>query len=144
MRNIIKHAIRVLEEQAKYHDVYATNVNDVKHYLRLRLASYEHEVFAVMFLTNQHQLIQYEEVFRGTIDSASVHPREIAKLALHYNAAAVVLAHNHPSEFVQPSESDKNITNKIIDSLKLIETRVLDHFIVSKTSAYSFAEQGLL
>ena len=144
MKTIVKRALRILEEQARYQSVMANNVNNVKAFLRLKLADKEHEIFAVMFLTNQHQLIEYEEMFRGTIDSASVYPREIVKAALVHNAAAIIVSHNHPSGNAEPSESDKAITAKIIDACKLLDIRVLDHFIVTTTTAISFAECGLI
>ncbi len=112
-------------------------------YLKLKLAKYEYEVFVCLFLTNQHQVIACEEMFRGTIDSASVYPREVVKSALQHNAAAVVFAHNHPSGLAEPSHSDKNITQKLKAALDLMEIRVLDHIIVGEDT-YSFANHGLL
>ena len=140
----VAEALRILEDKAKYSSFTANNVTDTKNYLRLKLADKEHEVFAVMFLTNQHNLIQYEEMFRGTIDSASVYPREVVKRALELNAAAIVISHNHPSGVAEPSESDKSITQKIKDACNLVDIRLLDHFVVSTKSATSFAEEGIL
>jgi DNA repair protein RadC len=113
-------------------------------YLNLALAKKEHEVFVVLFLDSQHALIEAAELFRGTIDSASIHPREIVKAALAVNAAAVILAHNHPSGAPEPSEADKRITARITEALDLVDVRVLDHIIVGKTTNVSFAERGLL
>ena len=111
--------------------------------IKLKLAPYEHEVFLCLFLDNQHQVIACEELFRGTIDSASVYPREVVKAALQHNAAALIVAHNHPSGVAEPSVADKAITEKLKQALSLIDVRVLDHFIAGET-VYSFAEQGLI
>ncbi len=102
----------------------------VRETIRLKMADYEHEVFACLFLDNQHRLIQYAELFRGTIDGASVYPREVVKAALSCNAAALVFCHNHPSGVAEPSEADKTITYRLKQALGLLEIRVLDHFIV--------------
>jgi DNA repair protein RadC len=96
-----------------------------------------------MLLNTQHQLIEYRELFFGSIDSASVYPREVVKTVLEVNASAVIFAHNHPSGIAEPSESDKRITKRLKDALALIETRVLDHIVVGRDSV-SFAERGLL
>jgi DNA repair protein RadC len=107
------------------------------------MASYEREVFAVLLLDNQHRLIEYQELFFGTIDAASVYPREVVKVAFNCNAAAVIFAHNHPSGIAEPSNADKHITQKLRDALALIDIRVLDHFVVGETCV-SFAERGYL
>lgn len=112
--------------------------------LNLRLRNREHEVFAAMFLDNRHRLIEYRELFRGTIDGASVHPREVVRDAIELNAAAVVLAHNHPSGVSEPSQADLRITERLRDALALVDVRVLDHLIVGEGPATSFAERGLL
>jgi len=116
----------------------------VKEYLRTKLAGFEHEVFAVLFLDTRHRLIEYAEMFRGTIDSASVYPREVAKEALRLNAAAVILSHNHPSGSPEPSQSDRLLTQRLKEALALVEIRTLDHVIVAGSSTLSFAERGLL
>ncbi len=113
-------------------------------YLSAHLRGYSYEVFACLFLDNQHRVIQLDEMFRGTLDSASVYPREVVKQALHHNAAAVIFAHNHPSGIAEPSQSDKLITDKLKQALGLFDIRVLDHFIVGDGPPYSFAEHGLL
>lgn len=113
-------------------------------YLGAHLRGYGHEVFACLFLDNQHRVIQWEELFRGTIDNASVYPREVAKQALRHNAAAVIFAHNHPSGIAEPSQADQAITEKLKQALALFEIRVLDHFIVGDGQPYSFAEHGLI
>ncbi len=115
----------------------------VKEFLACKLGGHDREVFAVMLLDSQHHLIACQELFYGTIDAAGVYPREIVKVALEANAAAVILAHNHPSGNPEPSVSDKRITKRIVDALALMDVRVIDHVIVGRTS-YSFAEQGLL
>ena len=103
-----------------------------------------YEVFSVLFLDNRHRLIAIAEMFRGTIDGASVYPREIVRATLAHNAAAVVLAHNHPSGVAEPSQADELITQRVKDALALIDVRVLDHLIVSGTACVSFAERGLI
>ena len=116
----------------------------VKQYLGAKLAGFEHEVFAVLFLDNQHRLIRYVEMFRGTIDNASVYPREVVKEALKLNAAAVILSHNHPSGHPEPSKADRTLTKRLIDALALVDVRTLDHIIVAGHERVSFAELGLL
>lgn len=113
-------------------------------YLNLALADKQHEVFVVLFLDNQHNLIEAAELFRGTIDGASVYPREVVKAALLVNAAAVIIAHNHPSGSPKPSPADKRITKRVQDALDLVEVRLIDHIIVGKTTTMSFAEEELL
>lgn len=113
-------------------------------YLSAQLRGYNYEVFACLFLDNQHRVIQLDELFRGTLDGASVYPREVAKQALHHNAAAVIFAHNHPSGISEPSQADKHITDKLKQALALFDIRVLDHFIIGDGQPYSFAEHGLI
>ena len=112
-------------------------------FLRLRLGPLEHEVFAVLWLDHKHRVLAFEELFRGTISSASVHPREIVKSALRYNAAACILCHNHPSGVADPSSADQKITEQVREALRLVEVQVLDHVIIGE-KPYSFAEHGLL
>ncbi len=112
-------------------------------YARQRLRDYPYEVFACLFLDNRHRLLAFEELFRGTIDGASVHPREVVRRALQHNAAAVILAHNHPSGVAEPSQADRHITERLRDALGLVDVRVLDHIVVGD-EAVSFAERGLL
>ena len=116
----------------------------VKDYLRLALGEKPHEVFAVLFVDSQHRLIAFEELFRGTLGSASVHPREVVKRALALNAAAAILAHNHPSGVAEPSRADEALTATLKSALALVEVRVLDHFVVGRGGVVSFAERGLL
>lgn len=114
-----------------------------KDFLMVKLAGNKREVFAILLLDSSHRLIEYRELFHGTIDSASVHPREVVKAVLEVNASSVILAHNHPSGDTEPSVSDTKITRRIVDALVLIDVRVLDHIIVGE-QAVSFAELGLL
>ncbi|MCD9354702.1 MULTISPECIES: JAB domain-containing protein [Gammaproteobacteria] len=116
----------------------------VKEYLHAKLAGFEHEVFAVLFMDTQHRLIEYAEMFRGTIDGASVYPRELVKEALRLNAAAVIVSHNHPSGNPEPSSADRTLTQRLKEALELVEVRVLDHIIVAGTTTTSFAEHGLI
>jgi DNA repair protein RadC len=115
-----------------------------KSYLAARLRDYDYEVFACLFLDVRHQLICYEELFRGTIDGASVHPREVVRRALQLNAAALVLAHNHPSGVAEPSDADRRITRRLRDALGLVDIRVVDHLVIGDRAAVSFAERGWL
>lgn len=117
---------------------------DTRNFLRARLRDYPHEVFACLFLDNRHRVIAFEELFRGTIDGASVYPREVAKACLQHNAAAVIFAHNHPSGVAEPSRADRQITSRLKKGLALLEIRVLDHFIVAERGTVSFAEKGLI
>jgi DNA repair protein RadC len=113
-------------------------------YLTLKLGTLEREVFAVIFLDKRHRLISYQEMFLGTIDGASVHPREVVKEALKQNAAAVILAHPHPSGVAEPSQADELITTRLRDALGLVDIRILDHIIVAGGETISMAEKGLI
>jgi DNA repair protein RadC len=117
---------------------------DTRRYLLARLRDYPHEVFACLFLDNRHRVIEFAELFRGTIDGTSVHPREVVKQALSHNAAAVIFAHNHPSGVAEPSASDYRLTQRLKDALNLVEIRVLDHVVVGDGYTVSFAERGQL
>ncbi len=119
-----------------------TSPENTRDFLTTRLRSYQHEVFACLFLDNQHQIIEFEELFTGTIDGASIYPREVVKKALSHSAAAVIFAHNHPSGITHPSQADKQITEKLKQALALLDIRVLDHFVIGDGKAYSFAEHG--
>ncbi len=113
-------------------------------FLLAQLRDRPYEVFCCLYLDSRHRLIAFEELFRGTIDGASVHPREVVKSALARNAAAVILAHNHPSGVAEPSQADELITQRLRDALSLVDVRVLDHLIVGDGRCMSFAERGLL
>jgi len=121
-----------------------TSPDAVRDYLRLTLAAREHEVFVGLFLDSQHRLIAAEELFRGTLAQTSVYPREIVKIALAHNAAAVIFAHNHPSGIAEPSRADELLTQSLKSALALIDVRTLDHFVVAGGEVVSFAERGLL
>ncbi len=121
-----------------------TSCVQVVEFLKLKNAALEHEVFSVMFLNTQHKLIAFENMFTGSIKSASVYPREIAKRALALNAAALILVHNHPSGCPTPSEADKRITKNIKNVMELLDIEVLDHFITGGPDAVSFATFGLM
>lgn len=143
--------LQAVLEMARRHTFEALDRGDVltspeatRAYLSSQLRSYPYEVFACLFLDNQHHILEFEELFRGTIDGASVYPREVVKKALAHNAAAVIFAHNHPSGISEPSQSDRLITNKLKQALDLLDIRVLDHFIIGDGIPYSFAEHGLL
>ncbi len=116
----------------------------VRDYLRVHYAGHEREVFMCLFLDNRHKLISAEEMFQGTIDGASVHPREVVKRALSLNAAAVILAHNHPSGIADPSQADELITSRLRDALAIVDIRCLDHLIVGGATVTSLAERGLI
>lgn len=116
----------------------------VSDYLQLQLGAHRHEVFAVLFLDSQHKLLAFEEMFKGTLTQTSVYPREVVLRALHHHAAAVVLAHNHPSGNPKPSSADVALTHTLKTTLALVDVRVLDHFVVTAQATASMAEQGLL
>jgi len=116
----------------------------VRDYLRTKLGGLEHEVFASLLLDSQNRLIEYAELFRGTLAQTSVYPREVVKIALNRNAAAMIFAHNHPSGVAEPSRADELLTQMLKQALSLVEVRVLDHFIVAGDQILSFAERGLL
>ena len=140
---VLELARRALAEQLRTRPVFESPTA-VKDYVQLHLAQRPHEVFAVLFLDSHHRLIALEELFRGTLGQTSVYPREVALRALHHHAAAVVLAHNHPSGSVQPSPADEVLTQTLKTALALVDVRVLDHVIVGPGQALSMAERGLL
>lgn len=131
--------------QKEYKNRTAINSPDtITSILKARLSHLEHEEFHVVFMTNQHEIIEIECMSRGTINRASVYPREIAKRALELNAAAIMLAHNHPSGLSSPSSADISITNKVRECMNLLDIRVLDHIIIALGASYSFANNGLM
>jgi len=113
-------------------------------FLQAQLRDRPYEVFCCLYLDNRHRLIAFEELFRGTIDRAGVHPREVLRQTLLHNAAAVIFAHNHPSGVLEPSQADELITRRLKEALALMDVRVLDHFIIGDGQCYSFCEHGLL
>ncbi|MBK1724376.1 RadC family protein [Thiocystis violacea] len=121
-----------------------TSPEATRDYLKMRLYGSPQEIFACLFLDNRHRVIRYDELFHGTIDGASVHPREVVRRVMETNAAAVIFAHNHPSGVAEPSQADVRITQRLKEALALIEVRVLDHIIVGDGDGTSFAERGLL
>ena len=116
----------------------------VRDYLHLKLVAEPNEVFAVVFLNCQHQVLAYEPMFKGTVDQTSVYPRVLVQRALALNASAVILAHQHPSGMTVPSTADQALTDRLKAALAMVDVRVVDHFIVGKGTPYSFAESGLL
>jgi len=142
LQAVLEIARRHLLETVKRGDP-LTNPADTRNYMAMRLRDHAYEVFAALFLDNRHRMIAFEELFSGTIDGASVHPREVVRKALQHNAAAVIFAHNHPSGVAEPSAADRHITQRLKDALALIDVRVLDHIVVGD-DIVSFAERGLL
>jgi len=138
----IKKALLILESRLIKKEHYFKSPEDTENYLKIKLAGLEHEEFHCLFLDNQHALIKHECLFTGTIDGASVYPREVIKKALAYNAAALIFAHNHPSGNCQSSQADKTITKKIKDCANMFDIRVLDHIIVGGVDVYSLANNG--
>lgn len=136
-------ARRHLEEELERRDS-ITSPAATRRFLAARLRDLQHEVFACLYLDTRHRVIGFEELFRGTIDGASVHPREVVKRVLAVNAAAVVFAHNHPSGVAEPSEADRRLTRRLAEALSLVDVRVLDHFVVGDGEPVSFAELGLI
>ncbi|WP_414433230.1 RadC family protein [Alcanivorax sp. IL2] len=121
-----------------------TAPTDVAQFLQLALAQEKNEVFSAIFLNNKHKVISFETLFTGTIDGAAVYPRVVVQHALACNAAAVIFAHNHPSGCCEPSRADQQITKRLSDALALIDVRVLDHFVVSRSEWVSLAERGMV
>ena len=142
--SIVDKALTILKDRMRVPGVSISSPDDTTKYLTLKLAECEHEKFCVLYLDNRHCLIAFKEMFHGTIDGASVHPREVVKQALQFNAAAVVFAHNHPSGNAEPSLADKRLTERLRDALALVDIRVLDHIIIGGIQAVSFAGRGLL
>jgi len=140
---VLELARRAPAQQLKARTVFASP-DSVKQYLQLHLANKGHEVFAILFLDVQNRLLALEELFRGTLTQTSVYPREVVLRAMHHQAAAVVLPHNHPSGTMQPSRADEALTQTLKSTLALIDVRVLDHVIVAAGEALSMAERGLL
>ncbi len=134
-----RHALSELEQM----DV-LTAPEQTRRFLRHHLGNRDREVFSCLFLDSQNRVLRCEDLFLGTLDGAAVYPREVAVRALQYRAAAVIFAHNHPSGVAEPSAADRRITERLREALALLDIRVLDHFIIGRGRAYSFAEEGLL
>ncbi|MBK6618960.1 MAG: DNA repair protein RadC [Nitrosomonas sp.] len=143
LQAVMEMARRALAEQIKQGAI-MDSPQSVKDYLRLSMRSKPHEIFTVIFLDGQHRTIVTEELFRGTLTQASVYPREVVKRALFHNAAAVILAHNHPSGLAEPSKADEMLTQSLKQALALVDVRVLDHFVIGSEEVVSFAERGLI
>lgn len=136
-------ATRCLQENLERRNLFE-NPHDVYHYLTHKLRAYPYEVFSCLFLDNAHRFIHFKELFHGSINEAAVYPRELVRQVYQHNAAAVILAHNHPSGIAKPSEADKRITQEIKSILAAIDVRLLDHIIIGEGAMTSFAQQGLL
>lgn len=141
---IIRQALDILAARIRKPDSYVTCPEDAEAFAVLKLAERQSEVFAMLWLDNRHGIIAFSEMFYGTIDGASVYPREVVREALQHNAAACVLVHNHPSGNPEPSQADQRITGRLKDALQLINVRVLDHLIVGGADVLSFAKRGLI
>lgn len=143
-QRIITMALLLLDKQLKRKSVIFRSTTEVKQYLRLQLEQQEREIFMVMHLDNQHRLIHCETASLGTLNQTTVYPREVVKTALHHNTAAVILAHNHPSGIPEPSNTDRQLTDRMRAALNLIDVKVLDHIVLGQGAQVSFAERGWL
>ncbi|EFH8085318.1 TPA: DNA repair protein RadC [Escherichia coli] len=140
----IRKALALLECQLREPGASFTSSHAVRDWLRLQLATSEREEFIVLFLDNQHRLITHETLFTGTINHTQVHPREVVKAALKHNAAAIIIAHCHPSGLAEPSQADRRITERLKQALALVDIHLLDHLVVGGMEVVSFAERGWL
>ncbi|MBL7252023.1 JAB domain-containing protein [Alloalcanivorax marinus] len=138
---IVRTAAAILQESLVRGDA-LTNPEDAARFLQMALANEKNEHFAVLFLNNKHQVLSFERLFFGTVDGTTVHPRVVVQKALEYNAASVILAHNHPSGHSEPSQADREVTDLLVKALKLIDVRVLDHLIVSQSGWESLSRRG--
>lgn len=143
LQAVLEMARRHFDETLRRSDV-LSSPDDTRRFLVSRLRDYPFEVFACLFLDNRHRIIAFHEMFRGTINGASVHPREVVRTALGHNAAAVIFCHNHPSGVAEPSSADLQITRRLTEALNLIDIQVLDHVIIGDGETVSFAERGLI
>ena len=141
---VIKQALSILEGRLRKPGVQFTSPSSAREYLTLKLAELEHELFACLWLDAQNRLIEYSELFRGTLTQTSIYPREVVKEAMRLNAAAVIFSHNHPSGLAEPSRADEALTKTLKQVLELVEVKVLDHIVIGGVSTVSFAERGLL
>jgi DNA repair protein RadC len=141
---VILAALAILEARLKTVGCVLNSGDAVRDFLQLQLGGLDREVFAVLFLNAQHALIAFEVLFEGTLTQTSVYPREVVRQALTHNAASVILAHNHPSGLTAPSKADESLTETLSGALRLVDVRVLDHMVVGRGPAFSFAERGLL
>lgn len=143
LQAVLEMGRRYLEESLTRGEA-ITSVAEVRRYLKAKLCHEPHEVFACLFLDNRHRVLAFEPLFYGTIDGASVHPRQVVKRVLYHNAAAVILAHNHPSGIAEPSTADCQITQRLRDALELVDVRLLDHLVIGDGDPVSLAERGLI
>lgn len=143
-RRTVQRALSLLEKHLREPGALFTSTAAVRDWLRLKMTGLERDVFMVLFLDNQHRLLECETLFSGTINSTEVHPREVVKAGLKHNAAAAVLAHNHPSGHSEPSDADRRITERLKQALDLVDIRLLDHLVVGRMDIVSFAERGWL
>tara|TARA_R110001592_G_scaffold43760_1_gene141517 strand:- start:441 stop:902 length:462 start_codon:yes stop_codon:yes gene_type:complete len=142
---ILEYASFTLDMRLREPGLALTDPQATRSYLRLHFNGMEHEAFGVFFLDNQHRVIEFDgNMFRGTISGATIHPREVVKASLAFNAAAVIFTHNHPSGVCEPSQSDRRITERLQSALALVDVRVLDHIVVGDAESFSFAEHGLI
>lgn len=142
--SIISRALEILESRMARPGECLSSPSVVRDYLRLKLAEYEHEVFAALWLDAQNRVIAYDELFNGTLTQAAVYPREVVKAALAHNSASVIFSHNHPSGLAEPSRADEMLTRSLKEALSMVDVRVLDHIIVGGATSMSFAERGLI
>ena len=140
---LIYDALKILKRRCRK-GIAFTSPNDARDYLTVKYTDCERETFIVLFLDTRHRLIRMSEMFVGTLDGASVYPREVVKEALRCNAGAVILCHNHPSGVTEPSLADQAITRRLKDALGAVEIRILDHFVVGGGECISMAERGLI
>ncbi len=140
----IQEALNILERRMSAKGEVVANTKTAANFLTLKLAESEREVFAILLLDTQNQLIEYKELFFGTVDQASVYPREVVKASLNANASAMIIAHNHPSGIADPSDADIRLTRKLREILNIVDVRLLDHIIVGGIQTTSFADRGLL
>ncbi|OJB80736.1 hypothetical protein A9Q61_13010 [Yersinia ruckeri] len=140
----VRTALTLLERQLREPGAAFTSSHAVRDWLRLQLATLEREEFTALFLDNQHRLIAHDTLFTGTINHTQVHPREVVKAALKHNAAAILVAHCHPSGLAEPSDADRRITERLKQALDLVDIRLLDHLVVGGMDIVSFAERGWL
>ena len=143
LQAVLEMSSRYLRETIEKQDA-ISSPHDTRQFLKSQLRDRSSEVFAALFLDNRHQLLKFEELFYGTIDGASVYPREVVKKALQYNAAAIIVAHNHPSGIAEPSQADEQITLRLNKALALVDIRLLDHLIIGDAEIVSLAERGVL
>lgn len=141
---LIARALELLDAKYDCAGASLANPRDAGDFLRARLRHLPYEVFACLWLDNRHRVLSFEEMFRGTVDGASVHPREVVKEGLQFNACAVIFAHNHPSGVAEPSAADRAITRELCDALRMVGIRVLDHLVIGSGEPVSMASRGLM